>query len=107
VTSTSSGATRRWSGALCGDRSQHAGDPMTDGGPVEPTFRSTRCRPRTWIRRWWRGKSRLPSLRVWVRVSKLNPLLLNTAVELRSIGAASAHGVSMPLTQKGETLGGS
>jgi hypothetical protein len=50
----------------------------------------------------WRGKSCHPFLRV--RVCDSSPLLLNAAVELRSIGAASAHGVPPPLTQKGKTL---
>jgi hypothetical protein len=54
----------------------------------------------------WRGKSRLPFLRVRVRVSELNPLLLIDA-RLRSKVTASAHGVPTPLTQKGDTLGGS
>jgi hypothetical protein len=57
-----------------------------------------------WIQRRWRGKTRLPFLRV--RVSELNPLLLNV-VGLRSNVAASAHRVPTPLTQKGETLCGS
>jgi hypothetical protein len=57
-----------------------------------------------WIQRRWRGKTRLPFLNV--RVSELNPLLLNV-VGLRSNVAASAHGVPTPLTQKGETLYGS
>jgi hypothetical protein len=48
-----------------------------------------------WIQRRWRGKSRLPFLRV--RVSELNPFLLNDA-ELRSKVATSAHGVLTPLT---------
>jgi hypothetical protein len=56
----------------------------------------------------WRGKSRLPFLRVRVRVrvSELYPLLLIVA-GLRSKVATSAHGVSTPLTRKVETLGGS
>jgi hypothetical protein len=48
----------------------------------------------------WRGKSRHHFVRV--RVSKLNPLLLNV-VGLRSKVVTSAHGVPTPLTQKGET----
>jgi hypothetical protein len=59
-----------------------------------------------WIRRRWWGKSRLPFLRVRVRISELNPLLLNVA-GLRSKVVASAHGVPMPLTRKGETQPGS
>jgi hypothetical protein len=55
----------------------------------------------------WRGKSRHLFLRVRVRVCDSSPLLLNVAVELRSIGAASAHEDPTPLTQKIETLGGS
>jgi hypothetical protein len=100
VTSTSSDATRRWSRALGGDRIRHANDPMTGGGPTEPTLRSTRCRPRTWIRRRWQGKSRLPFFKVRVKVSELNPLLI--AAGLRSKFAASAHGVLTPLTRRGE-----
>jgi hypothetical protein len=95
---TSSGATRRWSEALGGDRSRHVSDPMTGSGPAEPTFRSTRCRPQTWIRCRWRGKSRLPFLRV--RVSELNLFLLIVA-GLRS-KVTAAHGVPTPLTRRGE-----
>jgi hypothetical protein len=54
----------------------------------------------------WQGKSRLPFLRVRVRVSELNLLLLNVA-GLRSKVATSVHGVLTPLTRKVETLGGS
>jgi hypothetical protein len=54
----------------------------------------------------WRGKYRLPFLRVRVRVSELNLLLL-IAAGLRSKVAALTHGVPTSLTQKVETLGGS
>jgi hypothetical protein len=62
----------------------------TSGGSRRAPSRRPKWQIQKWIQCRWQGKSCHPFLRV--RVCDSSPLLLNAAVELRSIGAASAHG---------------
>jgi hypothetical protein len=68
----------------------------TSGGSRRAPSQRPKWQIWKWIQCRWQGKSCHPFFRVRVRVCDSSPLLLNATVELRSIGAALAHGSRCP-----------